>query len=1117
MKRILGIILAIAMLVSMIPSAFAEETTEGEELLSITFDFTKKGRSDVSVTALETINNADGVYSSTWTAYKNFPENPATPGENWAYAGSTVKEGVSSEAFIANSAYGSEGYVGAGFTRAAGQWIAFKVKVPKTTVYRLSDFTTFLYQNATPYLEVYMFPSDARFVEGNAIYGTVEAPLTEKSYAWKDASTSFADLGIEDAKLVGKGSENVAKADMHIGSVELSEQHDIALTAGEEYILLINNANYGQAITVSSVTLTEVPEDDRELEGDLNPVYNFKLSALKDSASIEKDPYLITSPDMINESNSSIWYVHSNINHKNKQIDSNEMLVCTNAPGNNAYVLKIKTDVEGIYIPTIAHSTGPNRGRLDFYTIPVSAVGDNTMDNMSSVISVLPDADKFASIDEWSEEFVNTPPDYVGNGVYLPAGENYVIMIIEEGSGETNNKNGYHYGYIKSLSLEHTAGVAITKSPKELKMGQSGTLEVRALNSKNKVLDAEIVYESSDADVLSVSGNTVTALSDGSVRVTAKAVTADATYTDYVDIEVAAVYDPKYLFVSGAILDESIKGEDGTIQFFKVTSESQLNTNVTTGIWTYKALLNFGSGALYGNCIQARALEADTGNNAIVLNAKLDKPGTYATTVEYQKSTANGTTTVYLVPKSYAEAKGWDMGDLNDVNKAKADAANAGSKAVVVAVVDMHKDSTTTSPYTGSIVNIPEKEFYIVLSVTPGCTVIESKKYFSMISSLNLTKTGSVAASSAATTLEIGEETTVSAITKDNRDNAVEATVTYENLTPEIATLDGETVTAVAEGNAIIRATATVDGVTVSDTVTITVTPKQISVGTDINGTLSVKKCNIGANVEVAAPEITGKTFRHWVLGTEANGIPVSTNASYTFKAVTNTYLTAVYSDEVAEDAKVVEFYLENGGYVGSAVANESGTVTLPDEPTLTGYEFISWMTDAETIFDANTVVTDAITKVVGTFNAATISEGVSYGDPIKNEAATAKLWKRDGKTVAYGTSYTYYVWGASTIEAVDGEKPAIPIIVLDEEVKADNARMIEYDAAGSTIIEAGIIFGNGTNMTVDSCMYKAKSKLNKTHGQFTAKPPVEEGYTTAIGYVVYVDNNKEYKVVYSE
>jgi len=413
-------------------------------------------------------------------------------------------------------------------------------------------------------------------------------------------------------------------------------------------------------------------------------------------------------------------------------------------------------------------------------------------------------------------------------------------------------------------------------------------------------------------------------------------------------------------------------------------------------------------------------------------------------------------------------------------------------------------------------VNIPEKEFYIVLSVTPGCTVIESKKYFSMISSLNLTKTGSVAASSAATTLEIVEETTVSAITKDNRDNAVEATVTYENLTPEIATLDGETVTAVAEGNAIIRATATVDGVTVSDTVTITVTPKQISVGTDINGTLSVKKCNIGANVEVAAPEITGKTFRHWVLGTEANGIPVSTNASYTCKAVTNTYLTAVYSDEVAEDAKVVEFYLENGGYVGSAVANESGTVTLPDEPTLTGYEFISWMTDAETIFDANTVVTDAITKVVGTFNAATISEGVSYGDPIKNEAATAKLWKRDGKTVAYGTSYTYYVWGASTIEAVDGEKPAIPIIVLDEEVKADNARMIEYDAAGSTIIEAGIIFGNGTNMTVDSCMYKAKSKLNKTHGQFTAKPPVEEGYTTARGYVVYVDANGDYQVVYS-
>ena len=51
--------------------------------------------------------------------------------------------------------------------------------------------------------------------------------------------------------------------------------------------------------------------------------------------------------------------------------------------------------------------------------------------------------------------------------------------------------------------------------------------------------------------------------------------------------------------------------------------------------------------------------------------------------------------------------------------------------------------------------------------------------------------------------------------------------------------------------------------------------------------------------------------------------------------------------------------------------------------------------------------------------------------------------------------------------------------------------------------------------MTVDSCMYKAKSNRNLSHGQFTAKP-VNSDYDTARGYVVYKDAMGEYQVVYS-
>ena len=90
----------------------------------------------------------------------------------------------------------------------------------------------------------------------------------------------------------------------------------------------------------------------------------------------------------------------------------------------------------------------------------------------------------------------------------------------------------------------------------------------------------------------------------------------------------------------------------------------------------------------------------------------------------------------------------------------------------------------------------------------------------------------------------------------------------------------------------------------------------------------------------------------------------------------------------------------------------------------------------------------------------------------------------------------------------------AQPLVVLDEHVK-DGAYMIEYDAGGKTILEVGILFGNGENMSVDSCKYKATSKKNASHGQFIAKPANDE-YDNALGYMIYLDGG-EYKVVYSD
>ena len=305
---------------------------------------------------------------------------------------------------------------------------------------------------------------------------------------------------------------------------------------------------------------------------------------------------------------------------------------------------------------------------------------------------------------------------------------------------------------------------------------------------------------------------------------------------------------------------------------------------------------------------------------------------------------------------------------------------------------------------------------------------------------------------------------------------------------------------------------------TVSDTVEITVgeetVAKTVSIATSINGEENVASYSRGAKVTVTAPELAGKTFRHWVRGTEENGDWVSADAEYSFTATTHTYLTAIYTDEVT--GKLVEFFNGNGEYLAEAVANEDNKVALPANPSITGYVFDKWLLDKETEFTADTVLTADITRVVAGFKDADTSytvngESYKYGEEAKFTSDTDVVWYRNDKAVAYGKTYTYYVWDDATIEGKSGT--AAPTVVLDSDVKDGNAYMIEYDACGKNIVEVGIIFGNG-NHTVDSCDSKATSQRGLSRGQFTAKPG--SGNTVARGYLVYEEGGA-YKVVYSK
>lgn len=285
--------------------------------------------------------------------------------------------------------------------------------------------------------------------------------------------------------------------------------------------------------------------------------------------------------------------------------------------------------------------------------------------------------------------------------------------------------------------------------------------------------------------------------------------------------------------------------------------------------------------------------------------------------------------------------------------------------------------------------------------------------------------------------------------------------------------------------------------------------------GVDYNGDID----NIARDtaITVEAPEVDGYKFRYWVRGSAENGKWVSSDEEYSFSLLTNTMLTAIYEEILETDDKQIEFWNQNGAYIATKLVVD-GIVAAP-EATLTGYTFENWYVSEDKMLDATnlmervtrTVARYAANKISGIVKVDGESQGaVSYNDEITKTVSGAKVWYRDGEPVAYGETYTYYVWGATEItHSTEAPAERVPLIVI--EAGNNGAWMIEYDEGDKEIVEAGIVFGN--NATIESCKAKATSQKNLSHGQFTA---FVSGEDSARGYIIYRDGS-EYKVIYSK
>ncbi len=344
------------------------------------------------------------------------------------------------------------------------------------------------------------------------------------------------------------------------------------------------------------------------------------------------------------------------------------------------------------------------------------------------------------------------------------------------------------------------------------------------------------------------------------------------------------------------------------------------------------------------------------------------------------------------------------------------------------------------------------------------------------------------------------------------------------------------TITAVAAGEAHITAQSP-DGLVKSNEITVTVTAPSaepedpaaegtvsFAQTTNIDGFtgIAVESVARGEAVELTAHKqtIDGYKFIGWKRGADTSDENAWVDITGdTYRVWTNTYLTAIYEKETDVTEKAVEFWNQNGAYLGKST-EASYKEDVKRVPKLVGFgTFLGWFTDGNIKLTADTELKTGTTNAVAQYEDGTVTgvtyKGVaingsnSYNAPIElNKTNANTAWLRDGEPVAYGTTYNFNVWDATNItEGTEEITNKVPVAILDYSATHE-AYMLEYDAGDYDIVEAGIIFGKDT-----ASIKTYTSQRKETHNQFTV--PEEDGLD-ATGYIIYtLDDGASYKTKY--
>ena len=318
--------------------------------------------------------------------------------------------------------------------------------------------------------------------------------------------------------------------------------------------------------------------------------------------------------------------------------------------------------------------------------------------------------------------------------------------------------------------------------------------------------------------------------------------------------------------------------------------------------------------------------------------------------------------------------------------------------------------------------------------------------------------------------------------------------------------------------------------------------------GQDVTAGGSKKFAENGTYTLVATPN-ADCTFVGWQTGNKI----VSTDASYTTVAIADITYTPVF----AESAKPVQFtFVDMFNNVISSQSVASGAdVKIPQAPTYTGYTFTGWSVDEAAIKAATSSMTvyaqyekdAAATYTVTTDADATVAYGsnsaqgtladIPYGTQVTVSKAGATAWAIDGKIVAYGDSYTFYVASDVTVKAASATTQA-PVVAAVSANQVAGSYKVEFVATramvdGCTYLKSGFVYGKnladadltlanvGKKGSADNSGVVKAAYANSTEGstQFILSYGLsaQNGTASAKAFLTYKDQNGKVQTVYSD